>query len=120
MMRRAALAALLLPGCALAQDSQVDPGCPILDTTAPQTTLADEPRKSSRNRHATFGFTSNEPGSSFECSLDGGDSSFAPCTSPLRLKVKRGGHVFRVRATDPAGNRDGTPAVSIWKVKKKK
>ena len=46
----------------------------------------------------------DEPGASFECSLD--DAAFAPCTSPVSYSgLAVGGHEFRVRATDQAGNR---------------
>ena len=35
-------------------------------------------------------------------------------------KVGKGKHIFQIRATDPAGNVDGSPATFDWKVKKKK
>jgi len=63
-----------------------------------------------------FEFTSDES-ASFECSLDG--DAFQPCTSPVTEKVRKGEHVFEVRATDEAGN-PGEPATHTWKVKRKK
>jgi hypothetical protein len=48
------------------------------------------------------------------------EAPFAPCTSPHTTeKLKKGRHEFDVRATDPAGNSDQTPAEDPFKVKKK-
>ncbi len=84
----------------------------------PETVIAKGPKDKTKKKTATFEFSSNESGSTFECSLD--DGAFAPCSSPDTVKVKKGKHSFRVRATDPAGNVDGSPAADEWKVKKKK
>jgi CSLREA domain-containing protein len=49
---------------------------------------------------AIFVFSSDQPGSTFECSLDGGD--FLPCTSPAAMwVVESGSHEFAVRAINP-------------------
>src|SRR5205823_6526563 len=46
-------------------------------------------------------------------SIDGG--SFAPCTSPHNVSgLTDNSHTFEVRATDPAGNTDATPAAWTW------
>ena len=50
------------------------------DSRAPQTTIVSGPRAKTRKRSAGFGFDADEPGSRFECSLDG--AKFAPCSSP--------------------------------------
>jgi hypothetical protein len=98
--------------------SEAGPGTPeAADTNPPDTTITKHPKDKTKKKTATFEFTSNEPGSSFECSLDG--AAFAPCTSPDALKVKKGKHSFDVRAKDAAGNVDGSPASDTWKVKKK-
>jgi hypothetical protein len=86
------------------------------DATAPDSQITAGPKKKSKKRRASFAFTSSEPGSTFECSLDG--ASFAACGSPLELKAGKGKHVFEVRAVDAAGNVDPTPAAQRWKVKK--
>jgi hypothetical protein len=86
------------------------------DTTAPDTQITAGPKRKSKKRRASFSFTSSEPGSTFECSLD--EASFAACVSPLELKAGKGKHRFEVRALDPAGNVDPTPAAQRWKVKK--
>jgi hypothetical protein len=85
---------------------------------APETKLVQSPPKKTRNKTASFRFTSPTAGVSFECRLDG--EPFAPCTSPATYRVKRGKHSLQVRAVDVDGNVDGTPAEDSWKVKKKK
>jgi Ca2+-binding RTX toxin-like protein len=58
---------------------------------------------------ATFDFTADEPGSTFECSVDG--AAFAACEPALTTpRLEDGGHRFEVRATDAHGNVDPTPA----------
>jgi trypsin len=95
-------------------------GCrAALDAAPPETLITKGPKNKTKKKKATFEFTSSEPGSSFDCTVDG-RSPKAPCTSPIRVKVKKGRHTFQVRATDPAGNADPTPASDSWKRKKKK
>src|SRR5439155_1992398 len=66
----------------------------------------------SNSKTATFTFTSNEQGSTFKCSLDGG--SFSTCTTPKTFTWRAdGSHTFKVEAIDPAGN-TGTPVASTW------
>lgn len=89
------------------------------DRVAPNATITKQPKDKTKKKKATFEFTSNEPGSTFTCALDGKEQ-FKPCTSPLTVKVKKGKHTFAVRAIDQAGNVDPTPATDGWKVKKKK
>jgi hypothetical protein len=92
---------------------------PPPDTTPPETTIDKGPARKTKSRKATFKFSSNEPGSSFECKVDSKPAK--PCTSPLKLKhLKRGKHKLAVAATDAAGNTDATPATYKWKVKKPK
>jgi hypothetical protein len=63
-----------------------------------------------------FAFVASEPGSTFECRIDGGD--FDACESPLRSRLARGRHRFAVRATDKAGNTDPTPAKLTIRVRR--
>jgi hypothetical protein len=65
-------------------------------------------------RVADFDFGSNEVGSRFECQLD--HRAYRPCASPYRKKVGLGRHRFQVRAIDPQGQVDRTPAVLRWRV----
>ena len=88
-----------------------------VDTVAPDTTITSGPSAGGNTSDTTpaFGFTSSEPNSSFECKVDAG--AFAPCTSPHTLApLTDGQHTFRVRATDPAGNQDPSPAERIFTV----
>ena len=83
-----------------------------VDTTAPDTTLTGTP--------PTFSFTSSEPGSTFECKLDGPGATtgtYAACTSPQNLgTLADGTYTFSVRAKDAAGNVDPTPATRTFTV----
>ncbi len=90
----------------------------VTDEAAPNTTITAGPKRKSKSKSATFVFNSSEPGSTFECKLDG--ASFGPCTSPHKLKAKNGKHTFSVRAIDAAGNADPSPATRTWKVKPKR
>jgi hypothetical protein len=88
---------------------------PPADTTPPDTTITSGPSGSVTSTTATFQFTSTEAGSTFECRLDAG--AFAACTSPKSYSaLVLGTHAFEVRATDGAGNVDGTPATHTWTV----
>jgi hypothetical protein len=79
-----------------------------VDTVAPNSTITKKPAKRITTRRARFAFTSSEAGSVFQCRVDNG--AWKACASPKVIRVKRGWHVFRVRAVDPAGNVDATPA----------
>lgn len=91
-----------------------------IDTTRPQTTLgtvAGTPGEGAvvDSGSATFSFSSNESGATFECSLD--SPTFEPCTSPKTYAdLAEGEHTFRVRAVDAGDNRDDTPASRTWTV----
>jgi len=86
---------------------------PPADTAAPQTVITTAPNLLEQSlwlaKRGSFAFTSDEPGSTFECRVDQG--VFAPCTSPHALTLPFGSHTFEVRAIDQAGNVDPTPAV---------
>jgi hypothetical protein len=80
-----------------------------VDTVPPDTTIASNPGSSTNDTTPTFTFTSTEASSTFQCSLDG--VAFAACTTPFTTAaLSPGAHTFQVRATDPAGNTDATPA----------
>ena len=82
--------------------------------TAPDTTITSGPPQKTTQKSVVFEFTSDNEQATFECKLDGGN--WKPCTSPWGSgKVSRGWHTFKVRARDPAGNVDPTPATATWK-----
>ena len=85
------------------------------DTDPPETTITSGPASLSASPDATFAFTSDESGSTFECSLDG--SAFAACSSPdAYTGLGDGAHAFDVRATDTSANTDATPAGTSWTI----
>jgi hypothetical protein len=84
-------------------------------SAAPDTNLVGTPPNPSASAAATFSFASTVAGSSFECKLDAG--SFASCVSPQSYSgLADGSHTFQVRASDPAGNTDPTPASYTWTI----
>jgi len=86
-----------------------------IDLTAPNTSITAQPPNPTNATGASFSFTASEGGSSFDCRLDGG--SWSGCTSPKSYTgLTEGSHTFDVRATDPAGNTDATPASFTWTV----
>src|SRR5439155_7664363 len=86
-----------------------------VDRTPPETTLDGTPGDPSNEASPDVAFSSSEPGSTFECRLDG--AAWQPCASPDTLAALADGqHSVDVRATDPAGNVDATPASWTWLV----
>jgi len=86
-----------------------------VDTVAPQTSIVSGPKLRTTARTAKLTFRSPQAGVTFQCKLD--KSAWRGCRSPLTYrKVKRGAHIFQVRAKDAAGNVDATPAKRAWRV----
>src|SRR5688500_14037564 len=86
------------------------------DATPPQAEITAAPAALTNGADARFAYASSEPGSAFECKLDG--APFAPCDPGGHpyTGLKDGRHTFKVRAIDPAGNPDRKPATHAWKV----
>jgi hypothetical protein len=79
------------------------------ETTRPQATITGGPG-TTRDKTPTFTFTSNEPGSTFVCKIDGG--AYRPCSSPYTTPpLADGGHALFVKAIDAPGNESGF----VWK-----
>ena len=86
-----------------------------IDLSAPDTSITSNPANPTGSTAASFSFTATEPGSTFECQLDGG--GWGACTSPKAYAGLSGGsHTFQARATDPGGNTDATPASFTWTI----
>lgn len=86
-----------------------------VDLTKPQTTITRAPRAKTSKTSASFEFTANEARSTFQCKLDAG--GWKSCSSPASYTgLARKQHTFSVRATDRAGNTDGSPASKSWTV----
>ncbi len=93
----------------------VDQSFTVTDDVPPNTTITAGPSGSVNSSSASFSFTSNEPGSTFECRIDGG--SYSSCTSPqMYTGLADGMHTFDVHAIDAATNVAATPASRTWTV----
>ena len=80
----------------------------------PNTTLVSHPRKLTRKRTATFGFSSSLAGSTFQCHVD--RNPFTACTTPTTVRsLTHGTHTFYVRARKD-GAVDATAARWTWRV----
>jgi hypothetical protein len=91
-----------------------------VDTTPPTATIKEHPSQPDPSSSARFTYQSDEPGSTFQCSLveEGQADAFGGC--PLGEVEYKGlndmtVYVFKVRAVDPATNQ-GSPAVFSWEV----
>jgi hypothetical protein len=91
---------------------------PYLQVTydsAPETTITSSPSGSTSSTSASFRFTSDTYGSTFECNLD--NTAFTACTSPQAYSgLTAGTHSFAVRAINPDGTADPSPATRSWTV----
>ncbi|MFY9487376.1 MAG: hypothetical protein WAP35_01585 [Solirubrobacterales bacterium] len=77
--------------------------------TAPETSITNAPGAPLTTSTYAVTFTSNQLDAEYWCSIDG--QSYLPCTSPKTLgPLSNGAHVFRVKAKDPSGFQDTTPA----------
>jgi Ca2+-binding RTX toxin-like protein len=96
------------------------PPPPRPDRTPPATRLRHHPPAvllaSSPRRRVSFAFAASERGASFRCKLD--RQPWRPCRSPRAYLVRPGRHAFRVYAIDAAGNRDRSPALYRFRVRK--
>ena len=95
---------------------------PLTTITGPGT-VNFEGERISTSESAIFSFTSDQPGSTFECSLDDGAGligdvdPFVPCTSPVAYWIiEEGEHTFEVRATNPEGVIEEPAALWEWSV----
>jgi hypothetical protein len=86
-----------------------------VDTIDPDTAIDSGPASPSNDTTPTFGFASNEAGSTYECRLDSG--AFSPCSPPFTgAPLADGAHAFEVRAIDRVANVDPSPASTTFVV----
>jgi len=94
---------------------------PPKDRTPPGTKLLHRPAKvvftRAKWRKVAFAFSSTESGGSFRCKLDHGP--FEACRSPRKYRLGLGPHTLRVFAIDSAGNRDRTPALFSFRIRRR-
>lgn len=100
---------------------QLQPPPPPKDGKPPNTRILHRPAQllfaAAGRRKVAFAFAASESGSRFRCKLDRRPAR--PCRSPRAYFVKPGRHAFRVFAVDPAGNRDRSPALVRFKVRRR-
>jgi Ca2+-binding RTX toxin-like protein len=86
---------------------------PVRDGTPPQTKIIARPKAllftGKARRRVVVRFAASEAGSTFQCALD--RLPFQRCKSPRAFSLVLGKHRIRIRAVDPAGNLDRTPAL---------
>jgi subtilisin-like proprotein convertase family protein len=89
-----------------------------IDTAPPETALDQAPALRVNETTATFAFSSEDSGATFECRFDATDpNDFAPCSSPATFAgLSEGPHKLEVRAVDGSGNHDASPAEHSWTV----
>ena len=89
--------------------------CDFNDRDAPDTAITSGPTGHTASRTASFGFASNDGGSLFECSLDGGPPT--SCDPQYAVAgLSEGTHTLRVQARDLADHLDPTAAERSWTV----
>jgi large repetitive protein len=76
----------------------------LLDETPPEAKITSHPTDPSESSIASFAYESNEPGSAFECSLDGAPFTSCPATGIAYADLAPGPHSFQVRAIDTSSN----------------
>ena len=92
-----------------------------VDTVAPNTTITSGPAAggTTADHTPTFGFSSTEVGSTFQCRFD--TKPYAACSGPGNTHtpaaaLTSGSHSFEVKATDKAKNVDATAAKRTFTV----
>jgi hypothetical protein len=86
-----------------------------VDTAPPDTTVSPLPQFLVEPT-ASVTYTGSEAGSTFECKLDGQPFSACPAAGKTYEDLEDASHTIQVRAIDPAGNVDGSPATTTFTV----
>jgi hypothetical protein len=86
-----------------------------VDLTPPDTSITGGPTGATGDTTPTFTFNSPDGTATFQCRVDA--QPFVACTSAhTTAPLADGPHTFQVRALDPAGNVDATPAERAFSV----
>ena len=93
----------------------------LIDATGPDTTIDSAPPARTDDPTPTFSFHASEANTTFECSIDQGSPSFAPCSGPgashtPATPLPDGTYTFRVAAVDASLNADPDPATKTFSV----
>ena len=84
-------------------------------TSSFEATITDHPSDPSNSANASFSFTSNRAGATFQCQLDSG--GYSACASPLAYSgLTEDSHTFSVKASDAAANEDSEPTNYTWTI----
>jgi hypothetical protein len=90
-------------------------GPPAPAPTPPDTKIDAGPTGVTTDNTPTFTFSSTKAGSTFRCRVDG--AAFVACASPYTTTaLADGNHTFQVRATDPEGASDPSPATRSFSI----
>ncbi len=95
-------------------DAGVDAAIPPGEEGAPNTMILEAPGEFSSEASALFRFASDVSTATFLCSIDG--ETPIPCSSPYTRTLNDGPHMFTVRAVNPMGDSDDTPAEHPWSI----
>jgi uncharacterized repeat protein (TIGR02543 family) len=105
--------------CQITMDGTKNVEATFTDLTPPDTIITSSPTTESGSTSFSFTFSSSEAGSTFQCSYGG---AWKDCTTPYNDSIyifetwTESQLVFNVRAIDPAGNIDPTPASFAWTI----
>ncbi|WP_028061389.1 Ig-like domain-containing protein [Candidatus Solirubrobacter pratensis] len=97
-----------------------------VDADAPDTQIADGPAAGGEtpDTEPTFAFSASEPSTTYECRFDNTTKenvdlkAWTDCAQSWKApKLAGGQHTLEVRATDPAGNTDRSPATRSFTVR---
>ena len=88
----------------------------VIDTAAPDTTMATPPAAYINTKSITLNFAASEGGASFQCQMDT-TAVWTACSSPkVYAGLSEGPHTFRARALDSLLNIDQTPVSASFMV----
>jgi hypothetical protein len=86
------------------------------DVTLPDTSIDSGPSGLTNDPTPTFHYGSSVSASSFQCRIDTGSYSSCPSSGYTAASLGDGSHTFYVKATNPSGQVDQTPASRAFSV----